>query len=481
LAPYSKKFLKVQLQTNYTNPKIDTIRFEKNVFFELSFIFGLMLLPRAMTYVLFFYFLFKIFSKKVWLSKVLFYGFLLRLSNVAIFHRYIFVSWASWLILFIVFFRSLILGKPFKNSNNVYIAGAILFIFCALISSVIKSDFIILSLFKLLSFGVGFFAIYFSLIINRNYNWKSFLFTTWSWFIVVSLPTLFIPQIGRALNVERGGFQGVLGHPQALGFFLAPLTTYFGYHILFTNKIAGRYYILQILLVLSCLFVVLSKARTAVFSIAICGVIFTVSGVVRNVNKYKRVKLKQYYLFVLLVFIIVFIVRYNTIMPSVLSFVVKRGQDLNTLQNIEMIGSRNLIESRELLIIDSFNNFKKNVFIGIGFGVPSNQEKLNVTYLPGTQIPISGANEKGNLISALLEEVGLIGFFVFFFWVLQTLKHLRVKENIEFILFASTSLILNLGEMAIFSINAYGSYVWFIISFCYLESRKNSATSVHPV
>ena len=54
-----------------------------------------------------------------------------------------------------------------------------------------------------------------------------------------------------------------------------------------------------------------------------------------------------------------------------------------------------------------------NPIIGIGFGIPSSSENyIFATYVAG--IPVSLPAEKGMILTATLEEIGIIGFvFVF--------------------------------------------------------------------
>lgn len=62
--------------------------------------------------------------------------------------------------------------------------------------------------------------------------------------------------------------------------------------------------------------------------------------------------------------------------------------------------------SRGFLIARMFSNIEEHPFVGIGFGVSSTPEEMNITYDPIFGAPLSAPVEKGVLPVAIIEEFG---------------------------------------------------------------------------
>ena len=111
--------------------------------------------------------------------------------------------------------------------------------------------------------------------------------------------------------------------------------------------------------------------------------------------------------------------------------------------------------SRGKLVDNMLSNIEANPFQGIGFGMSSDINNLNVEYDPFFGIPISAVIEKGVLPIAVLEELGIIvGSFVFLWIFYSFYKAAQVDAQKLSILLCI--ILLNLGEYMFFSVGGMG-------------------------
>ena len=139
------------------------------------------------------FFVAKILSgSKEWLFKSLFYLFIFRFLNSVLYDSGVSLLLASWCLLFLVFFRILVMTKISHRKLKYFF----IFIFIALISSVFKSEYQVISLFKLGSFFIGFYTIYITISFLNKYELLRFLFIVWFVLLIFSIPTILIPSVG---------------------------------------------------------------------------------------------------------------------------------------------------------------------------------------------------------------------------------------------------------------------------------------------
>lgn len=358
--------------------------------------------------IIFIFMTFKIYrGGKVWLLKSLFYFFLFRFLNPLLLPNSPTLTILSWLILMIVFSRLIFISnlKEYKGLNFFFA-----FIFFAFIASLFKSEYLGISLFKLLSFLIGFLSVFLALKNTKNYPWEEFFISVWLFILVVSLPTLLIPQIGFARNVT--GFQGITNHPQFFGPFCALMGGVAS--VLFSlNKIKKFNSFLFIsLLVLNFIVVFLSESRTALilFSfLCLMGLVIYL----RETNL-KISKIFPKTIIVTASLLLIGLFNYSSFEDKVINFLAKDRTGSTSNLTFDQFA-----KSRSRLTNVSYQNFEENPILGIGFAAPNHYYEFEVDFLPGTQIPISASMEKGVLITLLLEEVGIIGFILFAAFVIS--------------------------------------------------------------
>ena len=134
------------------------------------------------------------------------------------------------------------------------------------------------------------------------------------------------------------------------------------------------------------------------------------------------------------------------------------------------------MKSRGILVSPMVDNIIKQP-MGIGFGVSSCTECMNVVVDPVFGIPISAPIEKGTLPIALMEEVGFFGLLLFCIWVLTIFRIALVNRKLLLPVFF-TILLINLGENMLFSPGGFGMFVLIMLGcICASPKSKNYLTN----
>lgn len=263
--------------------------------------------------------------------------------------------------------------------------------------------------------------------------------------LIISVPLLLFPEIGFARNAT--GFQGVLNHPQAFGPTIAILGVIVGGKILSSQKI--NYY--NIITFIICLvFIFLSEARTAGLGLILgLGLTLILNPILSGksfFNSNPIFKNKWIYIYTYLIAILGFIFS-SVYINQLNSYLFKRTDSGGILEAAE--------NSRGKLVENMLFNIEANPFKGIGFGMSSDINNLNVEYDPFFGLPISAAIEKGVLPIAVLEELGImVGSFVFLWIFYSFYKAAQVDAQKLSILLCI--ILLNLGEYMFFSVGGMG-------------------------
>ena len=115
------------------------------------------------------------------------------------------------------------------------------------------------------------------------------------------------------------------------------------------------------------------------------------------------------------------------------------------------------------------DNFIKNPILGNGFGVPADG-RFGGEVVEVFGLPISAPVEKGFLPTAILEETGILGTTLFFWWLLLAFCYAcRGQSGIFGALFAA-AFFVNFGELSFFSVNSLGLLNFALISVAIVHS-----------
>lgn len=273
---------------------------------------------------------------------------------------------------------------------------------------------------------------------------ENFLYLLMAAIFVLSIPML-TTAAGRAINGT--GFQGVLGHPQTFGISIAMFGAWTALKILCMPKATLG---IITLVPACCAFIVLSEARTALIAM-LAGVLgavllggFLSGRRVRDIMPGLRNPRLGAWMFLGIVMAPILAVMLE---PVILNFIDKRS------------GSGDFMEayraSRGFLIEAMVQNIEKNFFIGIGFGIASLPEEMDIIRDPIFRLPISALVEKGALPFAVFEELGVFGFSLALIWIGTVLVQ-SARSGVAPLGMILVFLLVNMGEATLFSPGGFG-------------------------
>lgn len=256
--------------------------------------------------------------------------------------------------------------------------------------------------------------------------------------IILSAISFLEPSISYLRNGV--GFQGISVHPNAFGVVLAP---YCGWKLL--QLLKKHSFKTIMLFLISFVFVYLSLSRTSLLSV-ILGLLS-----IMIINKDLRVLISKKVLAIMFIGGVFIIFNFNTINTTIFNFL-----DKSKTGSIQ----ESVMSSRGAIIESQMHNIEENPFFGIGFKIPSN---LNV----GEDLFEGGkAYEKGNMLIAAIEELGVVGLIILLITLLSLLKLKNNKESL-FLIVPLVALFSTMGEATLFSIGGIGVLIWAFVFFSF--------------
>lgn len=286
-------------------------------------------------------------------------------------------------------------------------------------------------------------------------NAKKFIKRILSLIVLLSILILQFSKIGFTVN--NNYFQGILSHPQAFGMTAAGLCAIFMAQIARQNRAT----LLSVIMIVICIsLTIFSGSRTSLFSLIFSIIILLLLFPLRTIktlNSVSHFSINKLFLVIVFFFILFACLILSDI--SITNFIIRfinKADDL-TLNNIVI----NYQISRSILYEPMIANIFENFFTGIGFGIASDPLNMNIKYFK--DIPVSAPIEKGNLLLAILEEVGLYGFILFMIWILILFRLVIANSSSDLIVLL-TFLLFNLGEAGLFSPKGYGMLYLIVIT-----------------
>jgi hypothetical protein len=336
-----------------------------------------------------------------------------------------------------------------------------LFIFSLVIflESVFFSYHRVVSIFKVLSFTYAAVAVLlgFKATARQAVNWTPWFLGIWITVTVLSIPTFFLPEIG--FFRDEMGFQGILDHPQTFAVFLSPMVAWFMGRILFSLS-KGDYW-LYAMLPLAWASLFLTRGRTALVAVISGFMAVLLIGLIRRSEwrkLFRRAMFHPILLILVLACLAIALFQPPAILEAVSAFIFKDVPDVVVAESFE--------QSRGFLVVESMNNFAKNHWFGIGFGVSqSNIFPFEPIIEPLTGLPLSAPTEKPMLPVALLEETGIMGTTIFTLFLFALMKLVISKRDLILSLVFFTCLFVNIGEMIFFSAGGMGLYIWLLMAW----------------
>lgn len=321
-----------------------------------------------------------------------------------------------------------------------------------------------LSLFKAAIYGLGVFGLITGFqCLEDHAAFGDLLFNTFVVVVLLSgLLGVFLPDYAylRSEFSKFNGLRGVLIHPQPHSVYLA-VTTVFILATLFDRKSLYRFSSPLVFVFLGLILMYFTRARiSVVVFISSIGISVAMALLKPSYLDKVRAFFSSWIPYVLGGGIAaISVIYYGTIQRGVIDFIFKNGRNGYDL-------AESFQGSRGFLIFQQLNNITSNWVTGIGFGVPSTLEGLEIVRDPVFNLPIQAEVEKGMIFLAILEENGVFVGALIFIFIFVLLRHGLNKNKMMAFAPIVAGVLVNLGEAVFFSVGGIGLYVWIIISFC---------------
>lgn len=260
----------------------------------------------------------------------------------------------------------------------------------------------------------------------------------------------------RVTAGDSFGLSGLTNQPQALGGVLAVLAVA-SFSLFAFSKQRQRVYFLGLFLALLPL-LFMTQSRTAVFAVlgALAVAVLISPAVVSRARRvFRSVTMSRLIGILLPICGLVFLAGLfgvGGLEESVKSFLVKNRREIS-----EGVDFDALAWDRMRLIENSWEAFLESPITGINFGTSKDSYFIENASLLGAP------TEKGLIVTAVLEEVGLVGASAFLVFVWLLIRSLWQRGNIVGLCGLITMLILNFGEMSFFSFGGVGLFLWSIV------------------
>lgn len=305
------------------------------------------------------------------------------------------------------------------------------------------------SLFKSLAFAAAVLA---ALLGTEQDIVETRQLESWLWHLYLAVLSLSVPLVAiHSIGYFRNGtgFQGILNHPQALGVFLGILLPWAALRAAESEATKAWQFGSWGAIAVGAFALLLTQSRTGVLgalgSIAIVGV----SLLLRRPGRLVRPSV----VLAGLAFVALVGVKWG----SVQRFLQKRPSDTPLSDAYQ--------RARGKKMEDSWRDFLRSPIVGNGFGAPSPDVEVIVHYNKLLHIPVGAPVEKGFAVTALLEDVGVLGAALFLILVVGMHRDVRAGGSLAALGLFWAALLVNLGESTIFAPGGIGILVWIALGY----------------
>ena len=294
--------------------------------------------------------------------------------------------------------------------------------------------------------------------LQKNFFWSFFII------ILISIPLYFVPVIGY--EHDGRGFQGIFNHPQIFGIILSLFSSIVLIILLDQKNFSLKTIFFLSVLIFCLILIFMTAARTALFSFLFSLLIFIFFSIFfrkKSFFKVYNIFFNKNFNILIIIFLFFLIFYYDYFYKTFLNFIEKD-------QNIQNIVD-SYISSRMIVIGPMIENIKTKWLTGIGFGMPSLQPDISLNRITFDALSFF-TYEKGNVFLSIQEELGLLGFLIFTFWLFLLIQRLILSgDNIALIVVINI-LLTNLGEAVLFSTGGLGLFL--LILLFWAATRPNS-------
>lgn len=330
-----------------------------------------------------------------------------------------------------------------------YITLVVVYATLLLVLSILTSEFPRTSFSRVMAWVIAVSAIHVCLqkLSTDDWNWVVKLFIT------VALSVTLISIAIQGFPGARLGFnsllRGISNHSQTLGPLTTSLCAYLACHLFLQQPSkGGAQYAWAAMILLACLLALYwTRSRTAALSFAL-GVAFAVivHRAVSDALRFHGGKLASATVLCLIGGTAFVIADPDALDSLINKYNAEEGElDLSMQTRLGMYGRQ----------IGVFLNYP---LFGSGFGLPAlapedyeTARKTGVLYF---------STEKGFLLTAVLQEGGLVGFALFVGFLLAMLNRMARGSDPRILAAAGASLFSNVGESTFFALGGIGYYHW---------------------
>lgn len=389
-------------------------------------------------------------------------GGLIKFLNPALYPDLRTASMLGWVLLAVAGGRIGISALNRRGWGSPVLFWLVVFGLVVLLHSATVSRQGVLSAFKIVSFVFGATTVLlaFQSSATRKVDWTSWFVGLWSAVVLLSVPTVFFPSIGYLKN--GWGFQGILGHPQSLGAFLAVAVAWFGARMIL-YPLAQTHWMLVLVGCFAWVELILTKARTGLLAVLVGLACVAVLAVVKRYEwrqQFFSAVRKPLVLLVLLIVVTMILLDPSTLENRVEGYIFKHGHDAKSSITDAYTKSRGAGLSNQ------WQNFLRSPLVGHGFGITPYNDPDAVQLLdPIFGLPLSAPTEKGFLPTAILEETGIVGAAFLLLLLGSLFRFASGRGNSAVMWSFYTSILVNVGEMVFFSFGGLGLYTWLIMGW----------------
>lgn len=299
--------------------------------------------------------------------------------------------------------------------------------------------------------------------LQKRFFWFSFILILINFFIYL------VTDIGY--EHDKRYFQGIFNHSQVLGIFMSLFLSVVFIIILNQKNFSLKTIFFIAIFTSSLILIILTFSRTALFSFLFSILAFVFFSIFFRKKKffetYNIFRNKNFStLGILLLLLLIFF--YNYFYEIFIAFLKKNG----SIQNFIHL----YLSSRLIAIEPMIENIKTNWLTGIGFGIPSLETYSSIKQITFESL-IFFTYEKGNLYILILEELGLLGFLIFTFWLFLLIQRLILSGNNIALIVVINILLINLGEAVLFSTGGLGLFLLILLFWAATRSSSLSKNS----
>ena len=332
-----------------------------------------------------------------------------------------------------------------------------LFVGVVLVLTALTSRLPAVSLLKIVSFTVGATTVLVSMYRTQGLRpyWTSWFFTVG---LVVFVLSMLLYPTSLGFMVNGTSFQGILTHPQTTGIFAA-IYAAFSTGLLYFDR--HRTTAVWIMAGMSWFVLFTSLSRTAALAtlLGLAGVLALryLTGKWKQRKVYQGFDLLPWLGGLMVVTVLVW--KGPAIENRITNFLLKDDSTVSVTESLQ--------QSRMGLIQRSMDNFWQYPLTGIGFGVPSN-ENLDRVETGALGLPVGASTEKGFLPAAVLEETGVVGFFLWVTLIVMLFRIVYRQGTATQFWVLAACILVNAGEAIFFAIGGNGLFMWLMIGFALL-------------